>query len=302
MRTRSYTVDDYPRVIAFLRQLYQLSPDTPYWLPARWEYAAHLVSPLYRHRGFPDWKQSIRIWEDEQGDVVAVVNSENPDEQAFLHVHPSHRNLESELLAWAETNIGTIKAGRDWVELAVWAIDGDIMREQLLTDRGYIRQDLREHLLLRDLEQSPPIIPLPKDYSVHTMLESVDLEEKISCMTSAFQSEPYPRQIYETMQRAPSYRPELDLFTRDADGAISSFCIIWVDDGLDIAYFEPVGTHPDHQRRGLGRTTLNEGLRRLRDIGTKKAYVGASGDWRGTFYKSAGFDSAVAFRPWRKCL
>jgi GNAT superfamily N-acetyltransferase len=234
--------------------------------------------------------------------VVAVANSENPDEQAFLHVHPSHRDLESELLEWAETNIATVKAGRDRAELVVWAIDGDTIREQLLRDRGHVRQDLQEFLLLRDLDHDPPSTPLPKGYTIHTVLDPVDLDEKISCMSSAFQSEPYPREIYETMQSAPSYHPEFDLFTRDVNGAISSFCIIWVDDELDVAYFEPVGTDPDHQRRGLGTATLNEGLLRLRSFGVKKAYVGASGDWRGAFYGAAGFHAGVAFRPWRKRL
>jgi mycothiol synthase len=302
IRTRSYGSDDYARVMAFLRRLYMLDPDQPYWLPARWEYATYLVAPLYCYRGYPDWTQTIRIWEDDGDGIVAIVNSENPDKQAFLHVHPSYRNLESELLRWAEENIATPAEGSDAKEILVWAINGDTTREGLLTDRGYVRQDTSDYLLWQELDQKLPNLPIPEGYSVHTMLEEGDLDEKIACMTGAFRSGPYPREIYETMQSAPSYRPEFDLFTRDAGSTVTSFCIIWVDAELKTGYFEPVGTHPEHQRRGLGGATLSEGLRRLKHIGIRRAYVGAGGDWRKAFYTSAGFTGAILFRPWQKHL
>ena len=37
--------------------------------------------------------------------------------------------------------------------------------------------------------------------------------------------------------------------------------------------FEPVGTHPDFQRRGLGKAVMTEALRRLKDRGMERAIV-----------------------------
>jgi ribosomal protein S18 acetylase RimI-like enzyme len=300
MKSRSYTPDDYPRIIAFLRELYTLDIGRPYWLPARWEYASYLVSPLYLHRGFPDWTRTIRIWENDDGDIVALVNSENPDKQAYFHVHPAHRDLEGELIQWAEVNIA--QTGGGGKELVVWSAEDDAARESLLAARGYVVQEEKDFLLWQDLGRDTPTADMPEGYTLHSMKESVDLDEKVACMTGAFQSDPYPVRIYRKMQEAPSYRPELDLFTRDARGSIASFCIIWLDEPLSVAYFEPVGTNTEHQRMGLGKATLCKGLQRLKGLGVTRAFVGASGQWRRSFYQSAGFYRGIAHRPWSRRL
>jgi GNAT superfamily N-acetyltransferase len=40
------------------------------------------------------------------------------------------------------------------------------------------------------------------------------------------------------------------------------------------AYVEPVATVPEHQRLGLARATITEGLRRLKRLGATRAFVG----------------------------
>ena len=308
MRVRPYTGDDFDRVTGFLRDLYLLDPDRPYWLPARWEYATYLVSPLFLHRGFPDWTRSIGIWEDDEGAIRAIVNSENPDHQFYLHVHPSCRGLEADMLDCVEASQSGLAnraaPGKESApgkhKVVVWTLEEDEARKRLLQERGYVRLDTPDYLLCCDLKREMEDIAQPEGYTVHTMLEDVNLEEKIASMTAAFRSDPYPPGIYRTMQGAPSYRPEFDFFARDARGRLASFGIVWVDESLQIAYFEPVCTSLDHQRKGLGRALINEALRRLRKSGIKKAYVGASGDWRRDFYGSAGFDHGVESRAWRK--
>jgi ribosomal protein S18 acetylase RimI-like enzyme len=54
--------------------------------------------------------------------------------------------------------------------------------------------------------------------------------------------------------------------------------------------FEPVCTHPDHQRRGLARALMLEGMRRLRDLGTLTACVD-TGDMEpaNALYRVCGF-------------
>jgi hypothetical protein len=108
-----YTKDQYDEVIDFLGRLYRADTAKPYWLPGRWEYASYLCSPLFRERGFPDWEQFIRIIRD-RGSVVALVNSENPDHNVFVHTHPGYRHLEDELIDWAEQTFET-------ETISVWA-------------------------------------------------------------------------------------------------------------------------------------------------------------------------------------
>ncbi len=59
------------------------------------------------------------------------------------------------------------------------------------------------------------------------------------------------------------------------NGEYAAFCTIWFDDVTRSAYFEPVGTAPQHQRRGLGKAVMCEGLRRLKRMGATLALVGS---------------------------
>ena len=54
---------------------------------------------------------------------------------------------------------------------------------------------------------------------------------------------------------------------------------IWFDDVTRSAYFKPVATVPKHQRRGLGRALLTEGLRRLSAPNKTAAQVGEKAGW-----------------------
>ncbi|MEW6523636.1 MAG: hypothetical protein AB1445_08735 [Bacillota bacterium] len=100
VKSSGYDHNDFAKVMALLGSLYQLNRERPYWLPARWEYAAYLVSPLCLGRGYPHWHRSIRIWTTGSEDIVDIVNSENPDESAFIHVHPHYRHLEAAMVEW----------------------------------------------------------------------------------------------------------------------------------------------------------------------------------------------------------
>ena len=51
------------------------------------------------------------------------------------------------------------------------------------------------------------------------------------------------------------------------DGAIASFCTLWYDDVTRAVCFEPVGTSPEHQRRGLAKAVIAEGMRRAKEMG-----------------------------------
>jgi GNAT superfamily N-acetyltransferase len=59
-----------------------------------------------------------------------------------------------------------------------------------------------------------------------------------------------------------------------AGGEIASFCTVWYDDVTRSAYLEPVATVPEHQRLGLARATISEGLKRVKRLGATRAFVG----------------------------
>ncbi len=105
---------------------------------------------------------------------------------------------------------------------------------------------------------------------------------------------------YRNVQRAPLYRRDLDLVAQADDGELAAFCTLWFDDVTRSAAFEPVGTHPNHQRRGLGKALMTEGLRRVRDLGATLCTVGSYSESAGALYAAIGFTAFELNTPWVK--
>jgi ribosomal protein S18 acetylase RimI-like enzyme len=91
--------------------------------------------------------------------------------------------------------------------------------------------------------------------------------------------------------QSPVYVKEHEIFVEAPDGEIAAYCIIWTDEQTKLGHFEPVGTHPDFQRKGLGKCLLFEGLRRLKSEGMTAADVCTNYDNEAAIplYKSVGF-------------
>jgi ribosomal protein S18 acetylase RimI-like enzyme len=120
----------------------------------------------------------------------------------------------------------------------------------------------------------------------------------------AFASTLHPeahRARYLRFMRSPGYAPERDIVAVTPDGTIASFAIYWRDDALSLGQFEPVGTHPAFQRRGLARAVLHEGLARLAAAGIARARVmtGGVNEPAKSTYLATGFslvDEIAAYR------
>jgi ribosomal protein S18 acetylase RimI-like enzyme len=109
---------------------------------------------------------------------------------------------------------------------------------------------------------------------------------------------------YEYLLGTWPYRTECDIVAEAADGSFASFCTSWLDDENRAGELEPVGTHPDHERRGLARATCLAALWTLREQGADTAVVYARGDdaYPGprSLYRSLGFEPVGCARAYRR--
>jgi GNAT superfamily N-acetyltransferase len=83
------------------------------------------------------------------------------------------------------------------------------------------------------------------------------------------------------------------------DGEVAAFAIVWPDDDLGSGPFEPLGTHPAHVRKGLGRAVVTAGLHRLRELGMRTARVATKEPLTAavTLYLACGFQQVDRLRP-----
>jgi len=98
-------------------------------------------------------------------------------------------------------------------------------------------------------------------------------------------------EAYRQLMGAPGYDLNLDIVTVAPDGRFASFALGWMDSLNNVGEFEPVGTRPEFQGKGLGKAVLLEGLRRMKARGVTEAivYVEAENPAAQRLYASVGF-------------
>lgn len=292
---------DYWRIRQFLRaaapgnRAWDLN-----WAVYRFDYCRWHAWENIEHPWLPD---AVFLWETADGRLAAVVHPEGKGE-AFLEVDPVLRTpaLEAAMLARAEAQLAdTGTDGRR--RLAVWTNEHDNLRQQILRSRGY-RQDSEPEYQRRRSLDLPILQTMPGDgYTVRALGDREELPARSWASWRAFHpDEPAGRyrgwEWYENVQRAPLYRRDLDLVAVAPGGAIATFCTVWFDDVTRAAAFEPVGTAPEHQRRGLARAVMSEGLRRAQHLGATVATVGSYSPPAHALYAAMGFTDYALSYPW----
>jgi len=272
------------------------------WPLYRWDYWRWHVNENIFHF---ELGAAVFLWETLGGDLAAVLNPDGPGE-AFLQVHPHHRSpdLEVEMMSMAETQFATTQPNGNQ-RLVIWSPERDTLRQDILKRRGYTRQDYPEYQRRREMSVPVPDVQVPEGYTIRA-LGGVDEHPARSWVSwKAFHAEEPDDRYggwawYRNVQRAPLYRRDLDLVAVASGGEMAAFCTLWYDEVTRTAAFEPVGTHPGHQRRGLGKALLTEGLRRVRSLGATLVTVGSYSERAGALYESVGFTSYDLSIPWMK--
>jgi predicted N-acetyltransferase YhbS len=251
-----------------------------------------------------DFVTKIRLWEDEDR-LVAVVHPEGSGD-AQLQVHPDYRHLEEEMIAWAEVNLAADGEGGART-LNLFVNDYDAGRRRLLAERGYAEcawGGVTRHLRLgRQPLATPQIAPGYTLRTTRSRQSLADSQAVADLLNAAFGRTSHTAQEIQVFTRlAPSFRPDLDLVAEAADGTLAAYVGIAYDPDNRLAIFEPVCTHPEHLRRGLARTLMQEGLLRLRALGAQDVIVG-TGDMipANRLYDSIGFTEAYRGHGWEKC-
>ena len=87
----------------------------------------------------------------------------------------------------------------------------------------------------------------------------------------------FTARAYQDVLETAGYRGDLHVLLEAPDGTMASTALMWFDEVNRTAEFEPVGTHPDYRRRGLGRALLLHGMRVARDAGATEVTVACVG-------------------------
>jgi GNAT superfamily N-acetyltransferase len=301
---REYS-NDYNKIMEFLREILLTENKRTCWLPQKWEYTEYFVNHLSIERGGEDWHKYIRIWEEDE-QIVAVCHNES-DKTVFTEIRNGYEFLYPEMLDWAEENILKYKSQNNDNTISVNSLESLKYQQLELEKRGYKKADEACYQNMQITVGNEYNPSLPEGYVFVDGTQIADPAERQYAIHIGFHPDDRAKPIkapesFLKMETAPLFRLDLNVMTQYMDGTITSACEIWVDPKTNTALFEPVATHPDHQRKGLGRQMLIEGLRRLKNIGIRTVYVESFNKDRQSFYNSAGFITYDADWSWSKKL
>lgn len=82
---------------------------------------------------------------------------------------------------------------------------------------------------------------------------------------------------FERVRRTWPYRPDLHVLVEAPDGTLAATAVIWLDEVSRTAEFEPVGTHREFRRQGLGAALQLHGMRLARAAGASRMLVACLG-------------------------
>jgi predicted N-acetyltransferase YhbS len=307
---------DFIRIRDFLVETYAAFEAPVNWGLERWNYARYFVAPMLgsdgTDKGTPQsaldairfWEEHLGIWEH-AGQIVGVANIEHPVDwhpgfgEIFVQRHPEHIDLLDEMLAYSEEHFADPKNH----QVHIYVYEDDTPLVDAVSRRCYVRNEERYgyHMEYMVGEQAEP--ELPKGYTLHTVAEECDVEQRRELFGRSFNHEEpkdWPSAFaYRELQRAPDYRLEHDLFIKAPDGTYAAGGIFWYDEANRVGHLEPLGTHPEHRNRGLARVIFTEGMRKLKRQGATRIPMITPYD---SLYGALGFQKMRTYCAWGKAL
>ncbi|HEY0738473.1 MAG TPA: N-acetyltransferase [Herpetosiphonaceae bacterium] len=243
-----------------------------------------------------DPQQGVQLWEDEDGKLLSYIWV-SPPGVVFWNIHPRLRyngGIEESMLEWSEQHGSvTLKDGDNAGKRQVWirTVDSDQQAPAFFEARGYERDEDTMFRMQRSLDDPIPDLPLPEGFTVRHVGGEDEWNERVETHREVWNPSKVTLEAYRRLRQAPGYVPELDIVLVAPDGQFASYCICWLDPVNHTGEFEPVGTRPAFQGKGLGKIVMAEGLRRLKAHGARTAivYAESKNPAAQKLYLSSGF-------------
>lgn len=214
------------------------------------------------------FQRNLHIWRYDGMPVAFVISERGKD--FSLQVHPDHRDLEDEMLRWAED-----VWRRERAPLTTTAFSTDIWRQRILLERGYEKGESAGFTRKYDLRLPVEQVDLKEGFRLMTIAEYGYPEGYVEAVRGAFGRPVLNMDWYRSKISAPGYSDDWNIVAVSTDGRCASFCDARIDWKRGYTEIDPIGTHPDFQRHGLARACVLECFHRLRQSGVRYAFIGS---------------------------
>jgi GNAT superfamily N-acetyltransferase len=276
---------DLCEIGSLLRRAYAVQPNWNNYSFARfdiWEQRRIADVILFNQL---DWQHDIQLWENDNR-LIGAVFFESPSDAMFVS-DPAYPELIEPMLDWAEARYRTLGSDEP---LMIEAMESNVARCDLMKSRGYTLFPgyfIHRHKPLDPNEIEP--VNLPPGFSIRPIETREDDHLCRLAGLEVFKRGGTAEQD-EFLKQAPSYVSDLHFLVWSDQHEVAAFCSLWIDPANHYAEFEPVGTVPSFQKRGLGLALLAYAHNRLREKGCPLATVQSWSPSEGAnkLYQAAG--------------
>ena len=281
--------EDFNIVREFLIETYNITKTYLNWIPSMFENIWRGPCGQTEYKDEED--EYVKIWENEIREVIAVTICK-PSGECWIFIHPEHRGYENYLIEYLEKQQIDTRSDEEDAKMHFVVEAGDTHRETILNERGYENKGVCEHNRILPEYYEVTNITLAQDYT----LRHADIEKEFG-KYKAVESAVFKHCKNMTLKQAKIfseaefYTPELDIVVVAPDESFAAFATGRLDPVSKLAEVEPVGVHPEHRRKGLGKAVVLECIRRLQRQGAKAIVIlGAASTEEAThLYDSLGF-------------
>ncbi len=286
--SRGYNPDvDFNLVMDFLRETYIETKIIWNWLPTQFENS---------HLGMAS---DIMLWEN-YGKIVALANPEEKNHY-FIQINPEYEKLESQIVEQIENKCKTNNSDT----ASIISLEDNIIREEVLTNNGFEKGSIYGILRMRPIKEPIRDYKLPEGYRICPVQPEKDFKNIAAAVRVVFgHGEWFTDKILYNIASYSFYRPDLDLIAVTPDEEIASFLTFRVDPDIRVAELEPMGTHPDHRRKGLAKALISEGLKQLMSYDPTLIFIGGAANTveANRLYEVTGFTEKILLYHWNKVL
>jgi len=251
---------------------------------------------IYNGNKHYDPVELMTLWEDDQ--VLAAWLLADPGHKSFdAQVRPDLRGnaLEREVLELACERTKDLMQKHSIESDYMYAdvFRGDAARIELLAALDWELDNEVPYVLNRTEIKSIDVPTLPDGFSFWSANGIEDAAALADVHNASF-GPIWTPELYRQVMESPGYESERELVIQAPDGTFVAFSIIWFDSLNSTGLFEPVGTHKDYQRRGLGRAIILYGMQQMAAAGMEFATVAHFCDNEA----AQGLYRACGFKPW----
>lgn len=147
---------------------------------------------------------------------------------------------------------------------------------EILAAAGFTEDPLTGHEWEYDLS-TVAAASVPEGFTIESLGDEreTDYAGVAECIQWAFNTTHDVAAVLRNLEANPLFRPELSVFARSHEGRIAAYCRGTVDPASGVCGIDPVCTHPEFHRLGLGKAVVSACFEAQRNLGGRFSYIGS---------------------------